>query len=306
RSRFKINRLTMAYLVRRAWRYLRRLAVRLPAAYADAAVDFLAAYTDDCYWNNTWIANHIFYHETNEYSRTHFRFHTKPASIVKFGAFAELWRGRPGRLFSRVERARAEQVWAFATEALKTDFRQQLREVEPEWVVRLLNVGSASIDDFVVWILNNVPRFEQGAFRTLGLHEAVLKLFDSKSHEARRYAADYARTHARDLPVPELIRLANNSLDAARKLAGDLLQSRDPRTDVGLDAWGQLLETVHGSSLAQSVIKKNFGARELTPEWFKARLLSGNSVAFAFAKGLLPQLHPLQKLGPQFFADLID
>src|SRR5262249_40585356 len=32
----------------------------------------------------------------------------------------------------------------------------------------------------------------------------------------------------------------------------------------------------------------------------------GNSVAFAFAKGLLPQLHPLQKLGPTFFTDLID
>ncbi|HKB35277.1 MAG TPA: BRCT domain-containing protein, partial [Gemmataceae bacterium] len=306
RSRFKINRLTMAYLVRRAWRYLRRLAVRLPAAYADAAVDFLAAYTDDCYWNNTWIANHIFYHETKEYSRASFRFHTKPASILKFRAFAELWQRTPRPLFSLLERARAEQVWAFATEALKTDFRQQLREVEPEWVVRLLNVGSASIDDFVVWILNNVPCFEQGAFRTLGLHDAVLKLFDSKSNEARRYAADYARTHARDLPVPELIRLANNSFDAVRKLAADLLQSRDPRTEVGLDAWGQLLETQYGSQLAQTVIKKSFGARELTPEWFKARLLSGNQNAFNFAKGLLPQIHPFQKLGPQFFADLID
>jgi hypothetical protein len=306
RGRFKVNRLTMGYLVRRAWRYLRRLAVRLPAAYADAAVDFLAAYTDDCTWNNTWIANHIFYHETRQYSRTSFRLHSKPTSLLKFRAFAELWQRTPRPLFSLLERARAETVWAFATDALKTDFRQQLREVEPEWVVRLLNVGSASIDDFVVWILNNVPRFEQGAFRTLGLHDAVLKLFDSKSNEARRYAADYARTHARDLPVPELIRLANNSLDAVRKLAADLLQARDPRTDVGLDAWGQLLETVHGSPLAQNVIKKSFGARELTPQWFKARLLSGNSGAFTFAKGLLPQLHPLQKLGPAFFTDLID
>src|SRR6202022_4171253 len=100
-------------------------------------------------------------------------------------------------LFSLLERARSDQVWEFATSALKTDFRALLREVEPAWVARLVNVGSKTIDSFVVWILNNVPRFEQAAFRTLGLHEAVLRLFDSRSDEARAYAADYARTHAR-------------------------------------------------------------------------------------------------------------
>ena len=91
-----------------------------------------------------------------------------------------------------------------------------------------------------------------------------------------------------------------------RKLANDLLQSRDPRTEIGLEAWGQLLETQYGHTLAAAVIKKSFGARELTPEWFKARLLSGNNNAFNFAKNLLPQIHPFQKLGPAFFTDLID
>ena len=117
-------------------------------------------------------------------------------------------------------------------------------------MARLVGVGSAAIDEFVVWILTNVPRFEQGAFRSLGLHDAVLRLFDSPSPQARAYAADYARTHARDLPVPELVRLVDNTSEAVRKLALDLLQSRDPRTEVGLEAWGWLLETQHGHELA--------------------------------------------------------
>ena len=106
--------------------------------------------------------------------------------------------------------------------------------------------------------------------------------------------------------MPELIRLVNNDNEAVRKLAADLLQERDPRTDVGLDAWGQLLETRYGHDLASRVLKKSFGARELTLEWFADRLFSSNHQAFNFAKGLLPQVHPFAKLGPVFFAGLID
>src|SRR5205085_8209601 len=133
-------------------------------------------------------------------------------------------------LFSLLERAQSEQVREFATSALKTDFRALLREVEPTWAARLVNVQSRAVHGFIVWILTNVPRFEQGAFRTLGLHEAVLRLFDSASSTAQAYAAGYARTHARDLPVAELVRLVDNSSDAVPKLAPDLLQTRDPRT----------------------------------------------------------------------------
>src|SRR5262249_2058269 len=176
----------------------------------------------------------------------------------------------------------------------------------PAWVARLVNVGSQTIDEFMVWILKNVPRFEQGNFRALGLHDAVLRLFDSPSPNAQAYAAEYARAHARDLPVSELIRLANSNHDSVRKLAADLLRSRDPRKDIGLDAWGILLETRFGHELAADILRKSFGARELTPEWFKARLFSPNQSAFQFAKTLLPQIHPPQKRGTAFFCDLLD
>jgi hypothetical protein len=304
-SRFEIGRLTLGYLVRRAWRYYRRLGVQLPAAYAEAVVDALIWYENNTTWYGTWVANHILYHETRQYGRTRFHLHGKP-DMLKSRAYEDLWKRTPRPLFALLERARSDRVWEFATSALKTDFRTVLREVEPAWVARLVNVGSRVVDEFVVWVLNNVPRFEQANFRTLGLHEAVLRLFDSPSKDAQAYAAEYARTHARDLPVPELIRLANHAHDAVRKLARDLLLEREPRNEVGLEAWGQLLETRYGHEIAAGVLRKHFGGRELTPAWFKARLFSPQQPTFDFAKALLPQIHPSPKLGASYFVDLLD
>jgi hypothetical protein len=300
----QMNSGTLAYLVRRAWRFLRRTAQTLPACYADFAADVLAAYPEDTPWQSTWIYNHIVYHETKQYTRN--RFYSGGGDVLEHRAFADLWQRTPRPLFSLLERAQSDTVRHFAAYALRTDFRAQLREVEPAWVIKLINVGSKSVDEFVIWILNNVPRFEQGAFRTLGLHDAVLRLFDSPADAARAYAADYARTHARDLGIPELIRLANNSHQGVRKLASDLLQERDPRKDVGLEAWGQLLDTDHGHKLAAAILRKHFGASELTPQWFSARLFTESNQAFSFITKLLAEVHPSATLGAPFFAGLID
>ena len=301
---------TLGYLVRRGWRLLRRTAVALPASYADAASEVLAHYPESTNWDRTWIVNHVFYHDFRQdkrklYTRSQFTLYRRPDSLQKYRAFGDLWKRSPRPLFALLERAQSDRVREFAAGALKADFRASLRDVEPAWVVRLIHVGSRANDEFAVWVLNNVPRFEQGTFRTLGLHEAVLKLFDSQALEAQSYAAEYARTHARDLLVDELIRLADSGNPAVRKLAADLLSGRDPRKDVGLEAWGRLLETRHGYDLAAAVLRKHFGAKELTPEWFKGRLFSPGR-AFAFARETLPQIHPSQSLGAGYFRDLID
>lgn len=56
----EISARTLVYLVRRAWRFLRRLGEGLPAVYADAAVEVLRFYPENTNWRNAWIANHIF------------------------------------------------------------------------------------------------------------------------------------------------------------------------------------------------------------------------------------------------------
>ena len=270
----EVSKKTLAYLVRRAWRALRRQAEQLPAAYPDAAALVLSAYEDETRWGTTWVANQIFFHDAKKHTRRRFKMDRRAPlkSLTSHRAYAELWRRSPRPLFTLLERARSEQARGFAVAALKADFRASLREVEPSWVARLLAVKSATAHDFVVWLLGNVPRFEQGAFRELGLHAPVLTLLDSPSGEARVYAAAYARAHARDLALDELVRLANNDNEEVRKLARDLLHDRDPRKDVGLEAWGRLLGTPHGHELAASALRKHFGARELTPEWFRDRL----------------------------------
>lgn len=305
----QVSGATVAYLVRRAWRYLRRVGLHLPATYPDTACDFLVNYTDDVRLNGSWVFNHILFHETKKYGRANFRFgwndKTADPTNLKNRAYGDTWKRSHRPLFSLLERAKCDAVRDYATAALKTDFRQILRDTEPDWVVRLVAVPSRAIHDFVVWLLQNVPKFEQSAFRTLGLHEAVLRLFDSPSADARKYAADYARTHARDLPVAELVRLANNDNEDVRKLARDLLSEKDPRTGVGLEAWGQLLETDHGHKFAAEAITKHFGAKELTADWFQGRLLSDSEPAFKFASQLLPKVHALKELGPAFFATLL-
>lgn len=303
---YEVSHDTLIYLCRRAWRYLRRTAVTLPACYPDLAGEVLACYPEETEWSGTWVANQIFHHESGNYNRSGFSLAARSRDLLKDRAFAELWKRSPRPLFSLLERARSDRVREFAASALKADFRASIREIEPAWVARLIDVESRSIDEFVVWILNNVPRFEQAAFRTLGLHDAVLRLFDSLSPEARDYAADYARTHARDLPVAELIRLVNNTHGPVRMLAGDLLLARDPRKEVGLEAWGQLLETDYGSELAATALRKHFGNRELTPEWFRERFFSPSRLAYRFARERLPEVHPYQKLGVDFFRGMIE
>ena len=305
----QVSGATVSYLTRRAWRYLRRVGLHLPATYPDVACDFLINYTDNTNFRGTWVFNHILFHDSKKYGRSNFRFgwndKTNEPTNLKHRAYGDTWKRSHRPLFSLLERAKSDAVRDYATTALKTDFRQVLRETEPAWVVRLVAVPSRAIHDFVVWLLQNVPKFEQGAFRTLGLHDAVLKLFDSPSADARKYAANYARTHARDLQVSELIRLANNDNEDVRKLARDLLGEKDPRTGVGLDAWGLLLETDHGHKFASEAITKHFGAKELTPEWFQGRILSDSQLAFDFATKLLPKVHNLKELGPTFFTSLL-
>jgi hypothetical protein len=303
----EISRKTLAYLARRAFRALRRQAEQLPAAYPDAAALVLSFYEDDTRWNQTWVANQIFFHDAKKHTRRRFKFDRRaPQTLTQYRFGGDLWRRSPRPLFTLLERARSEQARAFAVAALKADFRASLREVEPAWVARLLAVRSAAAHEFVVWLLGNVPRFEQGAFRELGLHAPVLSLFGSPSSDARAYAAAYARTQARDLPVDELVRLANNDNEEVRKLARDLLHDRDPRKDVGLEGWGRLLGTPHAHELAAAALRKHFGARELLPEWFRERLLSDNRAVFDLAADLLGKLHPPKALGAAYYRDLLD
>lgn len=297
---------TIGYMKRRAWRFLRRAGVSFPTAYADYAVEVLRFYTDDSNFNGSWVANHIMFHERGGYGTSFYVWTNNSTSLIKDRAFDEAWKRTPRPLFSLLERANSERARKFAVEGLKTDFKTVLREVEPAWVARLANVHSATAHEFVIWLLQNVPKFEQASFRTMGLHDAILSLFNSPASTARTYAAAYARTYARDLPLDDIILLTNNSNDDVRGLAFDLLRDFDPRNDVGLERWGKMLGTTHGHTLAMEMLSTHFGPGELDADWFSSRLLSDESKVVVFAINQLLKVHSPRKLGKDFFASLFE
>ena len=298
---------TLLYMRRRAWRYLRNLGHNLPAVYPEAASHFLAAYTDQTNWSQTWIANHIFFHDTQAYGWHYFGYVSPNANLLDKRAFKATWQRSPEPLLRLLSVARAEKIRKYACDALKTDFKVVLRDVDPQWLIELanLNVKSPAIDNLIVWFLQNSPKLEQQNFRQLGLHSVVISLLESSDTEALTYAIQYAKAYARDLPVSELLRLALISHNDLKALVQQLINERDPRKDIGLEAWGQLLNSTAYYEFAAAALRKHFGRTELSADWFKARLLSVGDAGFKFAKQYLLELHPLKTLDLAYFQDIL-
>ena len=73
-GRHDVSNRTLAYLCRRSWRYLRRIAETLPACYADTVVDFLVPYANHGSLGGSWVYNQIFKHSKNFGKRSRYRY----------------------------------------------------------------------------------------------------------------------------------------------------------------------------------------------------------------------------------------
>lgn len=300
---------TMIYMRRRAWRYLRKLGESLPVCYADAAVHFLAAYPEMTNWHHTWVANHIFYHESKKYGSNSFGGYIPDASnLLKNRAFAELWQRSPEPLLRLLSLARNEKIRKFACDALKQDFKVILREVEPAWIISLASLpdSSKALDNFIVWLLKNSPKLEQHQLHELQLHKVVISLLESTDSSAQQYAIAYVKSHARDLSLSELRRLAFSHNAKLVKLVQLLISERHPRNDIGLEVWGELLEKNQYQNFATKALREHFGRKELTTEWFQQRLINTTESSFQFVKNNLLELHPLKELGIGYFQTIAE
>lgn len=303
----EVSKATLRYLVRRGWRYLRKTGQNLSACYLDCVVDVLKFYPQQTNWRRTWIANHIFFHNSGKYTRRKFHSYFKQ-NFLADRAFADLWQRSPRPLFNLLEEAKSDYVCQLVISALKKDFVADLREVEAIWIIRLLKVKREILDEFAVWLLTTIPKFEQSTFRDLGLHQPILNLLRSSSSATstspNKYACKYARTYARDLPIDDLLLLANSNNKEVNKLVIDLLQDRHPRNDVGLEAWGRLLEFEHCNEFVTKILREHFGAKELTPEWFKSLLLNDSYYSLRFVEKNLLEVHSRKSLTATFFCDM--
>lgn len=300
---------TKTYMSLRAWRYLRQLGQQMPIGYIDASVSVLASYDETMTagspeQTSSWVLNHICFHNSLDYGVNRFssRSHRKLFD-TKGRAFAEAWQRDPEPLIELLAIAKNEAIRQFATDSLKHDFKTQLRDVSGE-TLQYLSAGQAhskARDEMIVWLLENAPHFEKSKFQALGLHQVVLQLLHSHYPAAYQYAIGYAKSYAQNLSLTELMLLAMSDYEPVRAFAINSILSRDPVSDIGVNGWGQLLDTEHHYQTASKQLSKHFTRRDLTPEWFFERLTSGRTHSVRFAIKKLPELYSAKELGAEYF-----
>ncbi|MGO2277476.1 MULTISPECIES: BRCT domain-containing protein [unclassified Psychrobacter] len=300
---------TKTYMSLRAWRYLRQLGQQMPIGYIDAAVCVLASYDGTMTagspeQTSSWVLNHICFHNSLDYGVNRFS-NRSPRKLfdAKGRAFSEAWQRDPEPLIQLLAIAKNEAVRQFATDSLKHDFKTQLRDVSSD-TLQYLSAGKAhskARDEMIVWLLENSPNFEKSKFQTLGLHQVVLQLLHSDYPAAYQYAIGYAKSYAQDLSLTELMLLAMSDYEPVRTFAINNILSRNPIADIGVNGWGQLLDTEHHHQTASKQLSKHFTRRDLTPEWFFERLTSSRRYSVKFAIKKLPELYSAKELGAEYF-----
>jgi hypothetical protein len=260
---------TLLYLKRRAWRYLRHLGQAVPELFPQFAVEVLRHYPRGYSFSGSWIANQVWAHR--DLVRASHGWMSGPGDLKK-RAFDEAWKLSPDPLLRLLEDAHNDTVCGFAIRCLQQDFPESLRSVDPRWLARLGRKPLASVHDFIVATLMGSPEFHQSRLRDLGLHEMVLGLLLSESAGARKYAVDYARAHAADMPVDELVRLVLEGAKEVKELASARLAARPPR-ELGLPALCRLLGVSETAELAKAKIREGYTPADIDADLFVALAL---------------------------------
>ncbi|MBK9951897.1 MAG: hypothetical protein IPP10_10370 [Candidatus Competibacteraceae bacterium] len=264
----EISRGTWLYMRRRAWRYLRQLGQALPELYPVFAGQVLRHYPDSQPLHPCWILNQIWRHKD-------LIGQTDQGIVGRYGlpdkleqrAFDDAWKISPAPLLRLLEDAHNAQVCTFAIRSLEQDFGDALRHVEPAWLSRIGAKQLAIVDEFVLKLLRDNPEFHQSKLKALGLHEMVLGLLYSNNSPARRYAIDYARAYAADLPVAELVKLARKGAQDVQTFAINLLEQRAP-ADLGLPSLLKLLTLPVSATLAKTKLRQGFKPSDISAEQF--------------------------------------
>ena len=311
-ARTPVSMATKTYMSLRAWRVLRNIGEQSGFLYPEVAVQVLACYPETLQVNSqarnqSWVLNHICFHNSVSYGVNRFsNAHRHQLFDEKGRAFAETWQRDPEPLFRLLMTAKNEAVRRFATDSLKHDFKNQLRDVSAEQIVALSanQPRSNAKDALIVWLISQSPNFEQSQFRSLGLHDVVLGLLFSNHAPAAKYAFEYAKSYALDLPLTTLLLLADSPNADARQFAIGQILSRDARKDIGLAGWGQLLDSQYHHDIATKQLLEHFNRRDFSQDWFYQRLLSQNSYSVDFAVKNLLAFYPADELGMDFFIQL--
>ncbi|WP_394822785.1 hypothetical protein [Pendulispora albinea] len=266
-----VKRGTLVYLQRRAWRFLRQLGKAVPELYPQFCVEVLRAYPLDTD-SDVRIADAIEHHPAKKWGA--------PKNLPKTKKFRvpyrEAWEASADPLMLLLETCQADFAASFAILGLRELFPDALRKVTPEWLGRLAFRPLTSAHEFLVETLDASPEFHQGKLKGIGLHEPVLALLVSPSAKARKYAIEYARGHAADMPPERLIELlekAGSSYSDTAKFAASSIMGRSPR-QLGIAVLGRLIAFDETRKWAAAALETEFERKELDETFFLDMLYS--------------------------------
>ncbi|MDG4551871.1 MAG: hypothetical protein P9G45_15840 [Candidatus Contendobacter sp.] len=295
----EISRGTWLYLRRRAWRYLRQLGQALPELFPVFAGQVLRHYPEPQPLHQCWILNQIWRHQDliGKTDQGVISPHGLPEKLDR-RAFDDAWKISPAPLLRLLEDARNAQVCDFAIRCLDQDFKDALRHVEPAWLARLGAKPLAIVHEFVLRLLRDNPEFHQSKLKQLGLHDMVLGLLYSNNSPARRYAIDYARAYATDLPVAELVKLVSNGVQDVQTFVVALLEKRSP-AELGLPTLLKLLGVPASAALAKAKLRQGFKPADITAEQFVEVALAPSGPNAGTVELQMQQLMELMQQGVQ-------
>jgi len=316
RSEGVASRGTLVYLRRRAWRYVRSLALALPRLYALLAAQVLARVPESAHFEGLHIASNIVGKQKKVRPKRRGRGRagkTNPPVATNSMPFEDAWKLGPEPLLYLIEAAEHESAASFAITLVRKHFPDVLRSPNVEWLERLCYRPVEPVHELLVELLASTPELHQAKLRERGLHDGVLALLTSPCEKARTYAIAYARAHAADMPVERLLRLADesrmyerfgNTYEDTVKFATEMLTAKAPR-DLGIVHLGQMLEIDGTQEWAKRSILKSFG-REDVPESWLVDMIYGGDTQRAFALEFIEKKYPRGAIGPTFFVRVLD
>lgn len=330
----EIKQFTLAYLARRAWRFLRKVGHATPELYPSFAAEVLQHYQDNTPWEHTWLANQIFYHRApgqtvhrikklwdpkkrkqvvkriprvkRIYDKRRF-IGPFPGSVTSHRAFADAWTADSSPVFRLIEAASSDRVLTFAIEILERSFTDELKQIAPEVLLRWGSRQNTRLHLFVVKLLkDNAAVLPPARYREVGLHSLMLSFLESAQQQVRSFAIEYARGYAQDLPTSLLVQIVREGkFDDVKKFVVESL-ARRRGAELGLPLLKDLLAIPLTNAMATKKLREDFDKSALSPAWLKDLLLSGNRPLWEFAQSYLDREYTPKELTAGFYAGILD
>lgn len=268
----EVGRGTLVYMRRRAWRYLRQLGAAVPEAYPEFAVEVLRHYEPRTNFWSTWVASQIWGHRmligmgNGGFSG--------PSKTMKDWAFPEAWKTRKDPLLRLLDHAEANEVCRFAIIGLEAAFADDLRDVDPSWLLRLGHKTLPAVHDFVVRLLQATPKFHPSKLAGLGLEPLMLRFLTSPSNDARAFALEYARGQSTHVSVARLVELAESGHADASRFAIERLGKMSAK-DIGLPLLVRLVLARATREMASKALRAGFTVSQLQEAEFITLMVAG-------------------------------